>query len=47
MVLPLLTLAVLAVLRVRFAIRFWRRLYLIGLLYVALLLARLALQLLT
>lgn len=46
-VLPLLTLAVLAVLRVRFAIRFWRRLYLIGLLYVALLLARLALQLLT
>lgn len=47
MALPLLLLAVLAVLRVRFAVHFWRRLYLIGLLYVALLLARLAYQLLT
>ncbi len=47
MLLPLLLLAALAVLRVRFAVRFWRRLYLVGLVYVALLLARLAYQLLT
>lgn len=42
--LPLLVLVVLAILRVRFAVFFWRRMYIVGLVYVALLLGRLALQ---
>ena len=39
-------LIVLGLLRVRFAVRFWQKLYIVGLVYVVLLLTRLAVQLL-
>lgn len=45
MLLPLVVMAVLGVLRVRVARVFWRKLYIVGLVYVALILARLALTL--
>lgn len=45
--LPAVALIVLGVLRVRFAVSFWRKMYIVGLVYVALLLTRLAVQLLT
>ena len=42
--LPGVVMIVLALLRFGFAVRFWRRLYIVGLVYVAVLLIRLALQ---
>ncbi len=45
MVLPLLVMVILGVFRVRFAVWFWRRMYLIGVVYVVFVLARLALEL--
>ncbi len=45
MVLPLLVMVVLGVLRVRFAVWFWRRMYIIGVVYVVFVLVRLAFEL--
>ncbi len=45
MLLPVVVLIVLGMLRVRFALYFWRRMYIVGLVYVALLLGRLAVML--
>jgi hypothetical protein len=45
LLLPALVLVVLALLRVRFAVAFWKRLYVVGLVYVAILLGRLLIQL--
>lgn len=43
--LPGVALTVLALLRVRFAVHFWKRMYIVGLAYVVILLVRLAIQL--
>ena len=47
LLLPAVIMVVLGVLRVRFAVYFWRRMYIVGLVYVAVLLSRLVIELLS
>ena len=44
---PAVVMVVLGLLRFRFAMRFWQKMYILGLVYVAIVLVRLAVQLLT